>query len=206
MLKIIEHPLIGHKISMIRDKKTGHKDFRQLVSEIATILCYEATREDEIKEIEVETPIITCKGSVLKKDYAVVPILRAGLGMEEGILRLLPMAAVGHIGLYRDPKTLEPVNYYTKLPKNIEEREVFVLDPMLATGGSAAEAINIVKAKGAKSVKFLCVVSCPEGVNFLEKNHPDVTIYTAAYDSKLNEKSYIVPGLGDAGDRLFGTQ
>ncbi|MCL2611360.1 MAG: uracil phosphoribosyltransferase [Defluviitaleaceae bacterium] len=206
MLKIIDHPLIGHKISMIRDKKTGHKDFRQLVSEIATILCYEATREDETKEIEVETPIITCKGTALKKNYAVVPILRAGLGMEEGVLRLVPMAAVGHIGLYRDPKSLQPVEYYSKLPKNMEEREVFVLDPMLATGGSAAEAISIIKAKGAKNIKFLCVVSCPEGVEFLEKHHPDVPIYTAAHDSNLNEKGYIVPGLGDAGDRLFGTQ
>ncbi|MCL1924657.1 MAG: uracil phosphoribosyltransferase [Defluviitaleaceae bacterium] len=206
MLKIIEHPLIQHKISMIRDKETGHKDFRQLVSEIATILCYEATLDDKVKEIEIETPIITCKGKVLAKDYAVVPILRAGLGMEEGVLRLLPMAAVGHIGLYRDPKTLMPVEYYTKLPSNIEERQTFVLDPMLATGGSASEAINIIKAKGARNIKFLCVVSCPEGVEFLEKNHPDVPIYTAVHDSKLNEKGYIVPGLGDAGDRLFGTQ
>lgn len=206
MLKIIDHPLIGHKISMIRDTKTGHKDFRQLVSEIATILCYEATKDDETKEVEVETPIIKCKGNMLKKNYAVVPILRAGLGMEEGVLRLVPMAAVGHIGLYRDPKTLEPVEYYSKLPKNMEEREVFILDPMLATGGSAAEAINIVKAKKATSIKFLCIVSCPEGVSFLEKNHPDVPIYTAAHDSHLNEKGYIVPGLGDAGDRLFGTQ
>ena len=206
MLKIIDHPLIGHKISMIRDKKTGHKDFRQLVSEIATILCYEASKENETKEVEVETPITTCKGTVLKKDYAVVPILRAGLGMEEGVLTLLPMAAVGHIGLYRDPKTLEPVEYYSKLPKNMEEREVFVLDPMLATGGSASEAINIIKSKGATSIKFLCIVSCPEGVAFLEKNHPDVPIYTSSHDSKLNEKGYIVPGLGDAGDRLFGTQ
>ena len=206
MLNIINHPLIKHKISKIRSKETGHKDFKELISEIATILCYEATREDTVVEIEVETPITKATGHALAKKYTIVPILRAGLGMAEGLLSLLPMADVGHIGLYRDPKSLTPVEYYSKLPRNISESEVYVVDPMLATGGSASEAISILKAKGATNIKFLCVVSCPEGVLLLEKNHPDVKIYTATHDSGLNEKGYIVPGLGDAGDRIFGTQ
>ena len=206
MLNIIEHPLIKHKITKIRNKETGHKEFKEIISEIATILCYEATKTDEVEEIKVETPIEMATGHTLATRYAVVPILRAGLGMAEGLLRLLPMADVGHIGLYRDPKSLTPVEYYTKLPRDIFKSEVYVVDPMLATGGSACAAISILKANGANKIKFLCVVSCPEGVSFLEKNHPDVKIYTAVHDNKLNEKGYIVPGLGDAGDRIFGTQ
>ena len=204
---ILDHPLVQHKISLLRNKNTGTKEFKELVGEIATLLCYEATRDLPTKEVEVETPMGVAKCHVLAgRKLALVPILRAGLGMVDGMLTLLPAAKVGHIGMYRNEETLEPVEYYCKLPSDIAERDVLVLDPMLATGGSAADAISQIKKRGAKSIKFLAILAAPEGLERLHNAHPDVDIYVAALDEKLNENGYIVPGLGDAGDRIFGTK
>ena len=204
---ITNHPLIQHKLSILRDKNTSSKDFRSLVSEIATLECYEATRDLPVQEVEIETPICTCIAHNLEgKKLAFVPILRAGLGMVDGVLSLVPSARVGHIGLYRDPETLKPVEYYCKLPVDIAERDVIVLDPMLATGGSAIDAISLIKERNPKSIKFMGIIAAPEGLAALQKAHPDVDIYCAALDEKLNEHCYIVPGLGDAGDRIFGTK
>ena len=204
---IMDHPLIQHKIGYIRRIETGTKDFRQTISEIAMLICYEATRELQLSEVEIETPI--CKTTVKElkgKKMAIVPILRAGLGMVDGMLSLIPAAKIGHIGLYRDPDTHLPVEYYNKLPFDIEKRTVILCDPMLATGGSASDAITMIKAKGAKSIRLMCLVAAPEGVAKVQADHPDVDIYTAALDEKLNDHAYIIPGLGDAGDRLFGTK
>ena len=204
---ITNHPLIQHKLSILRDKNTSSKDFRSLVSEIATLECYEATRDLPVQEVEVETPICKCVAHNLEgKKLAFVPILRAGLGMVDGVLPLVPSARVGHIGLYRDPETLKPVEYYCKLPADIAERDVIVLDPMLATGGSAIDAISLIKERNPKSIKFMGIIAAPEGLAALQKAHPDVDIYCAALDEKLNDHGYIVPGLGDAGDRIFGTK
>lgn len=204
---ISDHPLIKHKITILRNEKTGTKEFKELIEEVAMLLCYEATRNLPLEEEEVKTPIAKAKGhKVSGRDLAVVSILRAGDGMVGGILNLIPTAKVGHIGLYRDPETLKPIEYYCKLPKDIEEREVMVVDPMLATGGSAIDAITQIKAKGAKQIKFVCIIAAPEGIKALKKVHPDVIIYAAALDESLNEHGYIVPGLGDAGDRIFGTK
>lgn len=204
---VVDHPLIKHKLSIMRAKETGSKDFRQMLSEIAMLMCYELTRDLPVEDIEIETPVAKMTAQHIGgKKLAIVPILRAGLGMVDGILNLVPVAKVGHIGLYRDPKTHLPVEYYCKLPPDIEERYVIVCDPMLATGGSASDAIQMLKNKGATQIKLLCLVSAPEGVEKLQKDHPDVEIYTAALDDHLNENAYIVPGLGDAGDRLFGTK
>lgn len=206
-LHILDHPLIQHKLTIIRNKKTGTKQFRELVNEISMLMGFEITRNLPVKEIEVETPVCPAKAHVLTgKKIGLIPILRAGLGMVDGMLQLLPAAKVGHIGLYRDPETLQPVEYYIKLPTDISERKLIVLDPMLATGGSANDAIESLKKRGAKSIKLMCIVAAPEGVELIQKNHPDVDIYLSALDDGLNEKSYIVPGLGDAGDRLFGTK
>ena len=203
---ILDHPLLQHKLSILRDENTGVKDFREVVSEIATLMCYEATRDLPLEEVEIKTPITTAKfKTIAGKKLAIVPVLRAGLGMVDGILTLIPSAKVGHIGLYRDPDTLEPVEYYCKMPSDIAERDVIILDPMLATGGSAIDAITIVKRSHPKSIKFLCVIAAPEGLEALTKAHPDVHIYCAAVDECLNENGYILPGLGDAGDRIFGT-
>lgn len=204
---IMDHPLIKHKIGYIRREDTGTKDFRQTISEIAMLICYEATRDLPLEEIEIQTPI--CKTTVqhLKgKKMAIVPILRAGLGMMDGILSLIPAAKVGHIGLYRDPETLLPVEYYCKLPADSAEREVFLVDPMLATGGSSVAAIDMLKKRGCKNIHFMCIIAAPEGVEVMRKAHPDVNLFIGALDEKLNESSYIVPGLGDAGDRIFGTK
>lgn len=204
---IMDHPLIRHKLSLIRDKNTGSKEFREMVGEIAMLMCYEATRDLPLQEVEIETPVGVAKTEVISgKKLAFVPILRAGIGMVDGVLQLVPAAKVGFIGLYRDPQSLSPVDYYSKLPSDIEEREVIVLDPMLATGGSAVEAINLIKKKGATNIKFMCVIAAPEGIEALTKAHPDVAVYCAAKDERLNEDGYILPGLGDAGDRLFGTK
>ncbi len=204
---IMDHPLIQHKLTLLRNKNTGSKEFRELISEIAMLMCYEATRDLPLKEVEVETPVAVARTKVLYgRKLAFIPILRAGIGMVDGVLSMVPAAKVGHIGLYRDPNTLEPVEYYSKLPCDIDEREVIVLDPMLATGGTAIDAISIVKKKNPKSIKFMCIVSCPEGIKALSEAHPDVKIYCAAKDQKLNKHGYIVPGLGDAGDRIFGTK
>ena len=204
---VMDHPLIQHKLSIIRNIDTGSKDFRALISEIANLICYEATRDLPLEEVEVETPICVTKTKVLAgKKLAVVPILRAGLGMVDGMLALVPTARVGHIGLYRDPDTLQPVEYYCKLPSDIDEREFFVVDPMLATGGSAIDAITQIKKRGAKHIKFLGIIAAPEGLNALHEAHPDVDIFVASLDEKLNDHGYIVPGLGDAGDRIFGTK
>ena len=206
-IHIMTHPLIQHKVSLIRDKNTKVKEFREMVSEIAMLMCYDATRDFKTVEVEIETPVATAKTPVLAgKDIAIVPILRAGMGMVDGILTLIPNAKVGHIGLYRDPDTLEPVEYYCKLPDDIAEREVIVLDPMLATGGSAVDTITQIKKRGAKSIKFIGIIAAPEGMQRLQEAHSDVDIYVAAMDEKLNENGYIVPGLGDAGDRIFGTK
>ena len=204
---ILDHPLVQHKVSHLRDRNTGTKEFKELVSEIATLLCYEATRDLPTEEVEIETPVAIAKTRVLSgRKLALVPILRAGLGMVDGMLTLLPAAKVGHIGLYRNEETLEPVEYYCKLPSDIAERDVMVLDPMLATGGSAVDAITQIKKRGAKSIKFLAIIAAPEGLERLHTTHPDVDIYVAALDEKLNENGYIIPGLGDAGDRIFGTK
>lgn len=204
---ITNHPLIQHKLTLMRKTSTASNEFRALVSEIAMLMCYEATRDLPLKEIEIETPICKTNKNVLAgKKLAFVPILRAGLGMVDGVLSLVPSARVGHIGLYRDPETLKPVEYYCKLPTDIHEREVIVLDPMLATGGSAIDAISQIKKRGPKSIKFMGIIGAPEGLEALCKAHPDVQIYLAALDEKLNDHGYIVPGLGDAGDRIFGTK
>lgn len=204
---VFDHPLIQHKLTYIRDKRTGTKEFRELVDEVATLMAFEATRDLPLEEITIETPVSTTKSNVLSgKKLGVIPILRAGIGMVDGILKLIPAAKVGHIGLYRDPETLLPVEYYVKLPSDIEERDLIVVDPMLATGGSAIEAINSLKKRGAKSIIFMCLIASPEGVEAVKEAHPDVDIYIAALDEKLNDHGYIVPGLGDAGDRLFGTK
>lgn len=204
---IMEHPLIQHKIGYIRKKETGTKDFRQTISEIAMLICYEATRDLKLSDVEIETPICKTIAKELKgKKMAIVPILRAGLGMVDGVLQLIPAAKVGHIGLYRDPETLNPVEYYCKLPADCAEREVFVVDPMLATGGSSVAAIQMLKEKGCKNIHFMCIIAAPEGVEKMKAAHPDVDMYIGAMDEKLNDHGYIVPGLGDAGDRIFGTK
>ena len=204
---IMDHPLIQHKIGIIRRQETGSKDFRQLISEIAMLMCYEATRDLKLTDVEIETPIskMTAKELAGKK-LAVVPILRAGLGMVDGMLSMIPAAKVGHIGLYRNEETLEPVEYYCKLPKDCAEREVFVVDPMLATGGSATAAITMLKNKGVKKIRFMCIVAAPQGIERMQKEHPDVDLYVGALDDHLNENGYIVPGLGDAGDRITQTR
>ncbi|OEH85433.1 uracil phosphoribosyltransferase [Desulfuribacillus stibiiarsenatis] len=204
---VTDHPLIQHKLSYIRDKNTGTKDFRDLVEEVAMLMAYEITRDLSLSEQTIETPV--CEATVKKiagKKLGIIPILRAGLGMVDGVLRLIPAAKVGHIGLYRDPETLEPVEYYCKLPTDVEERELIVIDPMLATGGSAVAAIQFLKDRGAQNIKLMCLIAAPEGIEKVQKHHDDVDIYVAAVDEKLNKKGYIVPGLGDAGDRLFGTK
>ncbi len=204
---VMDHPLIQHKIGLIRRKETGSKDFREMIGEIAMYMCYEATRDLKLRDKEIETPI--CKTTVKElsgKKLAVVPILRAGLGMVDGMLAMIPAAKVGHIGLYRDPETLKPVEYYCKLPADSDEREIFVVDPMLATGGSAVAAIQMLKDKGVKNIRFMCIIAAPEGVEAMKKAHPDVDIYIGALDDHLNDHGYIVPGLGDAGDRIFGTK
>lgn len=204
---ITNHPLIQHKLTLLRDKNTGSKEFRALVSEIASLMCYEATRDLPLKEVEIETPIAIAKAKVISgKKLAFVPILRAGTGMLDGVLALVPSAKVGHIGMYRDPETVKPVPYYCKLPADVSEREVIVIDPMLATGGSAIDAITQIKSYNPKSIKFMGIIAAPEGLEALTTAHPDVDIYCAALDEKLDEHSYIVPGLGDAGDRIFGTK
>lgn len=204
---VMDHPLIHHKISYIRRKELGSKDFREMISEIAMLICYEATRDLKLQDVKIETPICEMTAHELAgKKLAVVPILRAGLGMVEGMLAMIPAAKIGHIGLYRDPDTLEPVEYYCKLPADCSERDVFVVDPMLATGGSSVAAIQMLKDRGVKNIRFLCIIAAPEGVERMKKAHPDVDIYIGALDEKLNEDGYIVPGLGDAGDRIFGTK
>ena len=204
---VMNHPLIEHKISYIRRKDVGTKEFREVIGEIAQLMCYEATRDLKTKEVEIQTPITKTTGRELDgKKLAIVPVLRAGLGMVDGMLSLIPAAKVGHIGLYRDPETLEPVEYYCKLPADCDEREVFVVDPMLATGGSSSAAISMLKEKGVKNIRFLCIIAAPEGVRRIRESHPDVDLYIGALDEKLNEHGYIVPGLGDAGDRIFGTK
>ncbi len=206
-LHVMEHPLIQHKLSILRDKNTSVKEFREIVSEIASLMCFEATRNLPLEEVEIFTPVAKAKVKRLAgKKLAIVPILRAGLGMVDGVLQLIPNAKVGHIGLYRDPKTLEPVEYYCKLPNDIEERDVFVLDPMLATGGSAAAAISFIKQRGCRTIRLMNIIGAPEGVKKVQSEHPDVDIFVAALDEKLNDHGYIVPGLGDAGDRIFGTK
>lgn len=204
---VFEHPLIQHKVSLLRDKNTTTKDFRELVSEISMLMAYEVTRDLPLKEVEIETPMGIAKTKVLSgKKVGLVPILRAGLGMVEGMLQLIPMAKVGHIGLYRDHETLEPVEYYCKLPVDSNERDMIILDPMLATGGSASAAVSFLKERGIFNIKFMCIIAAPEGVKRLRGDHPDVPLYCAALDSHLNKNGYIVPGLGDAGDRIFGTK
>lgn len=204
---IMDHPLIQHKIGYIRRTDTGTKSFRETISEIATLICYEATRDLQLSDVKIQTPICETTVKELKgKKMAIVPILRAGLGMVDGMLTLIPAAKIGHIGLYRDPKTLKPVEYYCKLPADCAEREVFVVDPMLATGGSSIAAIQLLKDKGCKSIRLLCIIAAPEGVKAMQEAHPDVDIYIGAMDQKLNDHGYIVPGLGDAGDRIFGTK
>lgn len=208
MSKIFEmtHPLIIHKLSIIRKKETSTKDFKELVNEVAMLMAYEVTRDFQLEDVKIETPICATTCKMLKgKKVAIVPILRAGLGMVEGMLKIVPSAKIGHIGLYRDEETLKPIEYFCKLPKDIEEREVIVVDPMLATGGSAIDALTMLKERGAKKLRFACLISSPEGIKALQESHPDVDIYVGAIDEKLNEHGYIVPGLGDAGDRLFGT-
>lgn len=206
-LNIINHPLITHKLSIMRDKETGSKDFRQLLDEISMLMGYELTRDLPLEDVEIETPVAKTMAKMISgKKLAIVPILRAGLGMVDGLLNLVPVAKVGHIGLYRDPDTHMPVEYYCKLPFDIEERITIVVDPMLATGGSSSDALTMLKNKGCRTLKLMCLVAAPEGVKKVQEDHPDVDIYTAALDERLNEHAYIVPGLGDAGDRLFGTK
>ncbi|MDR1801851.1 MAG: uracil phosphoribosyltransferase [Lachnospiraceae bacterium] len=204
---IMDHPLIRHKIDYIRRKDVGAKDFRTIVGEIASLMCYEATRDLPLRDVEIETPICKMTAKELSgKKLAIVPILRAGLGMVDGMLNMIPAAKVGHIGLYRDPQTLEPVEYYCKLPPDCEERQVFVVDPMLATGGSSCAALKMLKDKGVKNIRFMCILAAPVGVKKMTEEHPDVDLYIGALDEKLNDHAYIVPGLGDAGDRIFGTK
>lgn len=204
---VMDHPLIQHKIGIIRRTETGTKDFREAISEIAMLICFEATRSLPLKDVEIETPICkTTAKELAGKKLAIVPILRAGLGMVDGMLQLIPAAKVGHIGLYRDPETLDPVEYYCKLPADCAEREVFVVDPMLATGGSSIAAIQMLKNRGCKKIHFMCIIAAPEGVEKMKEAHPDVDMYIGALDEKLNDHGYIVPGLGDAGDRIFGTK
>lgn len=208
-MKAIElnHPLIEHKLSILRDKKTGTKEFRELIGEIAMFLCYEAMKDVPLDETKIETPITTMIGRTLNEDhYAFVPILRAGMGMLDGVIKVIPNAKIGHIGMYRDEKTFMPINYFFKVPKDIEKREVIILDPMLATGGSAVDAIDLLKSKGVKKIKFLSIIAAPEGLEKVETMHSDVQVYCGHIDEYLNEKKYIVPGLGDAGDRIFGTK
>ncbi len=204
---VFDHPLIQHKTALLRGKETSTKDFRQLVTEIATLMTYEATRDLPLKDVDIETPMEKCTLKMLDgEDVAIVPILRAGLGFVDGMLSLIPNAKVGFIGLYRDPETHKPIEYYCKLPADIEKRQVFIVDPMLATGGSAAAAIDFVKQHGAKQIKFMCIIAAPEGISVLQEAHPDVDIYIAAKDRQLNSNAYILPGLGDAGDRIYGTK
>ncbi len=206
-LHVLDHPLLQHKLSIIRDKETSVKEFREIISEIATLMCYEATRDLPVEIVDVETPVGTAKvKKIAGKKMAVVPILRAGLGMVDGILSLVPSVKVGHIGLYRDPETLAPVEYYCKMPNDIQHRDVLILDPMLATGGSATAAIQFIKNYGCKHIKLMCIIAAPEGIKRVQEDHPDVDIYVAAVDEHLNDHGYIVPGLGDAGDRIFGTK
>lgn len=204
---VMDHPLLQHKLTLIRDKNTGTKEFKELVKEVSTLMAYEVTRDLALEEVEIETPVCKTKAKVIAgRKLAIVPILRAGLGMVEGFLNLLPAAKVGHIGLYRDPKTLQPVEYYCKLPPDVQERELIIVDPMLATGGSANAAIRFLKERGAANIKLVCLIAAPEGIEAVSKEHPDIDIYAAAVDECLNDHAYIVPGLGDAGDRLFGTK
>lgn len=209
MSKVVEvsHPLIQHKLSILRDEKTGTKDFKEIVEEIAMLLAYEVTRDYKLEDVEVQTPMVKtiCKQLVGKKT-AIIPILRAGLGMVDGVRKIIPAAKIGHIGLYRDEETLEPVEYFCKLPKDIEEREIILVDPMLATGGSAIDAVKMLKKRGAKNIRFVGLIAAPEGIDTFIKAHPDVDVYVASIDERLNENGYILPGLGDAGDRLFGTK
>ena len=203
---VIDHPLIQHKLTIMRMKETGTKDFRELLEEISMLMAYEITRDFPLKEVEIETPICKCKEKMLAgKKVGVVPILRAGLGMLNGVVNMIPAARVGHVGMYRDPKTLKPVEYYCKLPGDVAERTLIAVDPMLATGGSSSAALSLLKEKGAKHIILMCLVAAPEGVRVINHDHPDVPLYVAAIDEKLNDKGYIVPGLGDAGDRIFGT-
>ena len=206
-LMVMDHPLIQHKIGIIRKQETSSKEFREMISEIAMLMCYEATRDLKLEDVEIETPITkTVVKELAGKKLAVVPILRAGLGMVEGMLAMIPAAKIGHIGLYRDPETLKPVEYYCKLPADCNERDIFVVDPMLATGGSAEAAITMLKEKGVRNIRFMCIIAAPEGIKKMQEVHPDVDIYVGALDEHLNEHGYIVPGLGDAGDRIFGTK
>lgn len=206
-LQVLDHPLIQHKLSLIRDEETGSKEFRELVEEVSMLMAYEVTRDFPLQEIEVKTPVAIAKTKVIAgRKVGLVPILRAGLGMVDGMLRLIPAAKVGHVGLYRDPETLMPVEYYCKLPSDIAERDLIVIDPMLATGGSAAAAITFLKERGAKNIKLMCLIAAPEGIQAVQNAHTDVDIFVAAVDERLNDHGYIVPGLGDAGDRLFGTK
>lgn len=204
---VFDHPLIQHKVTFIRDKRTGTKEFRELVGEVATLMAYEITRDMKLKEVTVETPIASAQCRVISgKKVGIIPILRAGLGMVDGILKLIPAAKVGHVGVYRDPDTHEPIEYYSKFPSDIGERELIIIDPMLATGGSAVAAVELLKAEGGANIKLMCIVAAPEGIERVQERHPDVDIFVAAVDDSLNERGYIVPGLGDAGDRLFGTK
>ncbi|MBE6102448.1 MAG: uracil phosphoribosyltransferase [Selenomonas ruminantium] len=205
-VNVIDHPLIQHKLTLMRQKDTGTKDFRELLEEISMFMAYEITRDFPLKEVDIETPVAKCKSKVLAgKKVGVVPILRAGLGMLSGVVNMIPAARVGHVGMYRDPETLKPVEYYCKLPSDVADRTLIVVDPMLATGGSASAALSLIKEKGAQSIILMCLVAAPEGIEVINKEHPDVPVYVAAVDEKLNEHGYIVPGLGDAGDRIFGT-
>ena len=208
-MKVVEldHPLIEHKLAILRDKNTGTKEFRELIEEIASVLCYEAMKDAKLKKTVIETPLEEYETGILDEDkYAFVPILRAGMGMLDGVIRMIPNAKIGHIGMYRDEKTFKPINYYFKVPKDIDKREVFILDPMLATGGSAIDTIEHLKGKGVKKIKFLCIIAAPEGIKEVTTKHPDVKIYTAHIDRELNNNKYICPGLGDAGDRIYGTK
>ena len=205
-VNVIDHPLIQHKLTLMRQKDTGTKDFRELLEEISMFMAYEITRDFPLTEVEIETPVAKCKSKVLAgKKVGVVPILRAGLGMLNGVVNMIPAARVGHVGMYRDPETLKPVEYYCKMPGDVAERTLIVVDPMLATGGSASAALSLIKEKGAQSIILMCLVAAPEGIEVINKEHPDVPVYVAAVDEKLNDHGYIVPGLGDAGDRIFGT-
>ena len=206
MVTVLNHPLITHKLAIMRDEKTCTKDFSQQLDEIASLMAYEVSRDLPVKDVEVKTPMAVCKTQMLAKDVILVPILRAGMGMTQGIRNLIPTAKVGFIGLYRNEETLEPVEYFAKVPKNLDDAIVMVLDPMLATGGSSSAALDMIKKRGAKNIKLVCLVGAPEGVKYVEEHHPDVDIYLAALDEKLNDIGYIVPGLGDAGDRIFGTK